>query len=208
MEVARGSRTCDGEPVGVYPETKHPTYFDRSGCRSRSRWCAPSMPAATGTGRRPAIIQSFETGNLRQLNRLTGVRLAQLVDCQGAPYDLRAAGDPRTYADLVTPAGLTEIARYADGVGACKHLIIPRDAAGNLLAPTAVVRDAHRRGLVVHGWTFRRENQFLPLDFRDRHRPRRVGDLESEIQAFLDTGMDGFFTDNPDVGVAAVAGWR
>ena len=28
----------------------------------------------------------------------------------GAPHDLVAAGDPRTYADLSTPEGLAEIA--------------------------------------------------------------------------------------------------
>jgi glycerophosphoryl diester phosphodiesterase len=208
LDLARRSRTCDGDRVGVYPETKHPTYFDSIGLSLEE----PLVRTLHANGYRhrssPAIIQSFETGNLRELNRMTNVRIVQLADCQGAPYDLRAAGDPRTYADLVTPAGLRDIARYADGLGACKNLIIPRDAAGNLLEPTAVVRDAHRRGLVVHGWTFRRENQFLPLDFRVGSDLNAVGDMEAEAQAFLDTGMDGFFTDNPDLGVAAVDDWR
>ena len=97
---------------------------------------------------------------------MTPVRLVQLVNCTGTPYGLVAAGDPRTYADLVTPAGLREIARYADGIGVCKDMMIPRTPTGTLGQPTTVIRDAHRRGLEVHGWTFRRENQFLPAEFR------------------------------------------
>ena len=66
-----------------------------------------------------------------------------------------------------------------------------------------MIRDAHRRGLEVHGWTFRRENQFLPADFRIGADPAGIGDLAGEIEVFLDAGMDGFFTDNPDIGAAA-----
>ena len=90
------------------------------------------------------IIQSFETANLRKLSRMTDVKLAQLLDAAGRPYDFVVAGDPRTYQDLVTPAGLKWIAGYADGIGANKNLLVPRDAAGALLAPTDVIRDAHR----------------------------------------------------------------
>ncbi len=207
LTLARRSRTCDGKPVGVYPETKHPTYFDSIGLSLEEPLVRTLDRNGYGRRTSPVFVQSFETGNLEQLNRMTSVRLVQLVDCTGAPYDLRAAGSTTTYADLVTPAGLAGIARYADGLGACKSLIIPRDAAGNLLAPSNVVRDAHRRGLIVHGWTFRRENQFLPVDFRVGTDPNAVGDLGGEIQAFLDTGMDGFFTDNPDLGVAAAEAW-
>jgi glycerophosphoryl diester phosphodiesterase len=149
------------------------------------------------------FIQSFETTNLRQLDRMTNLPLAQLINCTGAPYDLAAAGDPRQYADLVTRRGLDRIATYADGVGLCKDVMIPRDAAGDLAAPTDVIRNAHREGLVVHGWTFRRENQFLPASFRSSADPNAVGDLAGEIGVFLAAGMDGFFTDNPDIGVAA-----
>ena len=110
-----------------------------------------------------------------------------------------AAGDPRTYADLVTPAGLAEISRYADGVGLCKNVMIPRAADGSLLAPTPVIPDAHAAGLSVTGWTFRRENTFLPLEYRSSADPNAAGDLAGEINTFLAAGMDNFFTDNPDV---------
>ncbi|WP_116946988.1 esterase-like activity of phytase family protein [Jiangella endophytica] len=204
LDLARNSRTCDGRPVGVYPETKHPTYFDSIGLSLEEPLVA--QLTANGLNHRgaPVILQSFETGNLRQLDRMTDVRLAQLISSSGAPYDLVAAGDPRTYADLVTASGLRGVARYADGVGLEKNVMIPRAADGTLGEPTAVIRDAHRAGLEVHGWTFRRENQFLPAEFRSSADPNGIGDVEAEIRVFLDAGMDGFFTDNPDLGSAAV----
>jgi glycerophosphoryl diester phosphodiesterase len=207
IDLARRSRTCDGKPVGVYPETKHPTYFDSIGLSLEEPLVRTLNANGLTRKSSPVIVQSFEVGNLQQLNHMTSVRLVQLADCSGAPYDFRAAGDPRTYADIVTFAGLGDVARYADGLGACKSLVIPRDGTGKLLAPSTVVRDAHRRGLVVHAWTFRRENQFLPLDFRVGTDPNAVGDMEAEVTAFLDAGLDGFFTDNPDLGVAAVEDW-
>jgi len=204
LDLARHSTTCDGKPVGVYPETKHPTYFDSVGLSLEEPLLAQLTAKGLNDRRAPVFIQSFETGNLRQLDRLTSVKLVQLVDCAGAPYDLVAAGDSRTYADLVTRQGLAGVARYADGVGLCKNLMIPRAADGTLATPTAVIRDAHRVGLEVHGWTFRRENQFLPAEFRSSADPNAVGDLAGEIRAFVGAGMDGLFSDNPDLAVAAV----
>ena len=110
VDLARHSRTCDGRPVGIYPETKHPTYFDSIGL-SLEEEVVQVLHSNGYRGRRaPVIIQSFETTNLRQLNRMTNLPLAQLINCTGAPYDLVAAGDPRQYADLVTRRGLDRIA--------------------------------------------------------------------------------------------------
>ena len=158
------------------------------------------------------FIQSFETANLKQLDTMTKLPLVQLIDASGKPYDFVLAGDPRTYADLVTPAGLAEIAEYADGIGANKNLIVPRDAANNLLAPTTLIEDAHAAGLIVHAWTFRSENNFLPNDFRlgDPADPlflRKHGDATAEDTFFLELGLDGFFTDFPDTGVEARDAW-
>ena len=104
----------------------------------------------------------------------------------------------------MTRQGLRDIARYADGVGLCKDVMIPRDPDGTLGTPTSVIRDAHKAGLEVHGWTFRRENQFLPAEFRSSADPVAVGDLTGEIRVFVGAGMDGLFSDNPDVAVATV----
>ena len=132
------------------------------------------------------------------------MRLVQLIDASGKPYDFAAGGDGRTYADLVTPAGLREIATYAQGVGVNKNLIRPRDAQDRLLPATSLVHDAHREGLVVHAWTFRAENFFLPADFRAGKAPQERGDLAGEVRAFVAAGLDGFFTDHPGLGRSAL----
>jgi glycerophosphoryl diester phosphodiesterase len=193
--------------VGIYPETKHPTYFDSIDL-SLEEPLVRALNASGYRGRNARVfIQSFEVANLKALRRMTRVPLVQLVDATGKPYDFVVAGDPRTYADLVTPAGLAEIATYARGLGANKNLIVPRDTANRLQPPTTLVRDAHRAGLVVHTWTFRRENEFLPEDFRqgDPDSPlyrAAPGDLPAELRLFYKLGVDGVFSDNPDVAVA------
>ena len=194
--------------VGIYPETKHPTYFDSVGLSLEEPLVA-TLDANGYRGRTARVfIQSFEVANLKELHRRTRVPLVQLLDVTGRPYDFVVAGDPRTYADLATPVGLAEIAGYADGIGPNKSLIVPRDPAGNLLDPTSLVGDAHRVGLVVHPWTFRKENEFLPVDFRQGNpaSPQflgATGDAPAEFGLFFRLGVDGVFTDHPDTGVAA-----
>ncbi len=206
IDLVRAESRRLGRRIGIYPETKHPTYFDGIG-RSLEEPLVRALRKNGLAKRGSAVfIQSFETGNLRELDRLIDVPLVQLVDAAGAPYDLVAAGDPRTYSDLVTPAGLRAIARYADGVGVAKARIVPLDAAGRVLPPTTLVRDAHARGLLVHVWTFRNENNFLPADFRRGTDPAAYGDIFSEYRLFLAQRIDGVFSDNPDTAVEAVRG--
>ncbi|PPK67890.1 glycerophosphodiester phosphodiesterase [Actinokineospora auranticolor] len=194
-----------GREIGIYPETKHPTYF-----RSIGLELEPKLVATlerNGLNRRDAkvFVQSFEVGNLRSLSRKLRVPLIQLTSASGAPYDFVAAGDKRTYADLVTPAGLREVAGYAYGIGPDKNQVIPRDAAGNLAQPTALVGNAHAAGLKVHPYTFRAENNFLPVNFRSSAVPSEYGDLFGELAAFWKAGVDGVFTDNTDIAVASRA---
>ena len=153
------------------------------------------------------FLQSFETGNLRELNKKTQLPIIQLLDSAGAPWDLRSKGDPRTYQDLTTPAQLRQIASYADGIGPNKDLVIPRDGTGHALPPSDLVRDAHRTGLLVHIFTLRRENQFMAVDFRRGSDPNAAGDLAAEIRAFLDAGVDGMFSDNADIAVQTRDRW-
>ena len=188
FDLARHSRTGTGKPVGVAPETKHPTYFAGIGLPLEERLLA--QLERSGLDRSRVLIQSFEADNLGRLRPMTDVRLLQLVDDSSA--------------HLVTASGLREVAAYADAVGVVKDLVIPRDAAGNLREPTDVVADAHNAGLEVVGWTFRRENSFLPADYRIGTDPADIGNLAGEIGRFLDAGMDAFFTDNPDIGGAVV----
>jgi glycerophosphoryl diester phosphodiesterase len=194
--------------VGIYPETKHPSYFGGIGLSLEEPLVATLDRNGYTKRSSPVFIQSFEVSNLKALSRMTRVPLVQLISDGGKPFDFVLAGDPRTYADLATPAGLREIARYADGAGANKNLIVPRDSANRLLSPTSFVRDAHRAGLVVHPWTFRRENTFLPQEFREGNPASPVyeaatGDFAAELRIFYRLGVDGVFSDNPDVAVAA-----
>ena len=204
VQLAQHSRTCDGEPVGLYPETKHPTYFDGLGLSMEEEVVRVLERNGFRGPKAPVYIQSFEVANLKNLSTMTDLRLVQLINCSGRPYDFTVAGDPRTYADLVTRSGLRDVSRYASGIGVCKDVLIPRTASGALGTPSSVIAEAHRRKLVVHGWTFRRENTFLPANFRSAGGPTDPGDLAGEIRAFVAAGMDGFFTDNPDLGAQAL----
>jgi glycerophosphoryl diester phosphodiesterase len=194
--------------VGIYPETKHPTYFDSIGLSLEEPLVGTLSANGYRSSRAPVFIQSFEVGNLKELTRMTRVPIVQLLNEGGKPYDFVVSGDPRTYADMATPAGLRDIARYADGIGANKNLIVPRDAAGNLRPPTTLIRDAHRADLIVHAWTFRNENSFLANDHRQGNAAhpaflRATGDSPAEFERFYRLGLDGLFSDNPDTAVAA-----
>ncbi|MFR9776537.1 glycerophosphodiester phosphodiesterase [Micromonospora sp. MS34] len=206
LDLVRTESKARGRTIGVYPETKHPSYFASIGLSLEEPLVATLRANKLTHRGDPVFIQSFETANLRKLDRMIDVRLIQLMDAAGRPYDFAAAGDPRTYADLATAAGLRWVAGYADGIGVNKNLIVPRDAAGRLLAPTTVIRDAHREKLLVHAWTFRAENQFLPADFRIGADPNARGDITAEYELFFGLGLDGAFADQPDTAVAARAG--
>jgi glycerophosphoryl diester phosphodiesterase len=190
-------------PIGVYPETKHPTYFagiglpmEESLVRLLERYGYRGKDA-------PLFIQSFEVANLKQLARMTDLRLVQLLNETGKPFDFVVTSDPRTYADLAKPAGLAEIATYASGIGVPKSLLIPQKSDGALGTPTTLVDDAHANGLIVHSFTFRAENYFLPTDFRSSTDVAAFGDLTGEVQRYLELGIDGFFTDYSDIGLRA-----
>ncbi|MGI3780753.1 MAG: glycerophosphodiester phosphodiesterase family protein [Janthinobacterium lividum] len=199
LDLASRSCRVDGGPVGVLAELKHATYFADLGLDLLPPLLEALEEADLDDDREPVIVQSFETTILRRIADVSPVRLGQLLEAGGAPYDLVAAGDRRSFADLWSPAGLAEISRYADVVGLDKDLVIPRDGAGGLLCPTGVTTAAHDVGLEVFGWTFRRENRFLPREFRRGDDPAAPGDLAGEIATFLAAGLDSVITDHPDV---------
>ncbi|MEH2225446.1 glycerophosphodiester phosphodiesterase [Nostoc sp.] len=185
--------------IGIYPETKHPTYFQSIELALE----APLLTTLTANGYQganaPIFIQSFEVGNLQDLSTKTDLPLVQLLNNSGKPYDFVISGCERTYTDLVTASGLKEIAKYAQAVGIHKNLLVPRDNNGKLrrrgavcrqISPTSLVIDAHAAGLLVHVWTFRNEDCFLPLDFQ--------GNPQAEYELFFSLGVDGVFSDYPD----------
>ena len=197
LDLARRKSAETGRTIGLYPETKHPTYFRSLGLALEEPLLAALYKAGYRGKDAPVYIQSFETGNLRELRRRTYLPLIQLLEVEGQPFDLTAAGDSRTYRDLATPEGLAAIAAYADGIGPNKRLIVPIGADGRLQPPTSLVADAHRAGLLVHAWTFRSDGPFLARNYEGDHR--------REYEQFFRLGVDGVFSDFTDHAVAARA---
>jgi glycerophosphoryl diester phosphodiesterase len=193
--------------VGVYTEPKYPTYFRSIGLDLETVLVRQVRDAGLDRAKAPIFIQSFELTMLQNLRQRFGVKapLVFLTASHGAPYDLASTGDRRTYADLTTVAGLRSIAYIVDGIGPEKSQVIPRNVDGALARPTTLVADAHRAGLTVHPYTFRAENAFLPLDFRVGTDGTAYGQAIDEQVRFLQTGIDGLFTDQPDIGVVARA---
>ena len=230
LDLAKAEGTKAGRTVGVYPETKHPTYHAKLGLPLEDRLLAVLAKYGYTTKASPVIVQSFEVSNLKYLRTKTQVRLVQLVDANDVnadgsmdltapydkPYDFAVAGDSRTFASLLTPAGLKEVKTYADGIGPWKPYLIPSrqvdankdgkpdDLNGDgkiderdrvMMAPTDVVKNAHAAGLFVHAYTFRSEAKRLASDFK--------GDPKAEYQLFYQLGVDGVFSDFADHAVAA-----
>ncbi|KVD56627.1 glycerophosphodiester phosphodiesterase [Burkholderia ubonensis] len=201
-----------GRTIHLYPETKHPTYFQSIGLPLEDR-LVDALQKDPYTARTATIyIQSFEVANLKAIRSRIGSsqpnwKLVQLMDdAAQRPYDFVKANDKRTYGDLSTRDGMLEVATYANGVGPYKASIIAVGADGTLQQPTPYVRYAHEAGLVVHPYTFRPENNFLPASLKDggAASARNTAGSVREIQAYLRAGIDGFFTDDPAVGRTAV----
>ncbi|SCK42145.1 glycerophosphoryl diester phosphodiesterase [Streptomyces sp. WMMB 714] len=198
-----------GRPVWLHIETKHPTYFRKLGLELEPRLAKLLRKYGRHRSHSPNFVQSFEPSSIQRLKKLVdcpGVCLLDAPDSQ--PWDFVEAGDPRTVADLVKPEGLKWMARFADGIGPVVDLVIPKNPDGSLGEPTTLVRDAHAENLVLHPYTMRNENTFLPLDFRKGTDPNAYGDAFGAFKAYFSTGIDGIFTDNPDTGKLAAADFR
>ena len=230
LDLAKSEGAKAGRTVGVYPETKHPTYHVRLGLPLEDRLLTILAKYSYTAKSSPVIVQSFEVSNLKYLRTKTQIRLVQLVDANDVnpdgsmdltapydkPYDFAVAGDTRTFASLLTPAGLKEVKTYADGIGPWKPYLIPSkqvdankdgkaddlngdgkiDERDRVMMPaTDVVKNAHTAGLLVHPYTFRSEAKRLASDFK--------GDPEAEYKLFYQLGVDGVFSDFPDHAKAA-----
>lgn len=230
LDLAKAESARLGRSIGVYPETKHPTFHVGQGLQLEDRLLAILEKYGYTSKASPVIVQSFEVSNLKYLRSKTQVRLVQLVDADDVkpdgsmslvapydkPYDFAVAGDARTFASLLTPAGLKEVKTYADGIGPWKPYLIPSklvdintdgqpdDLNGDgkiderdrvMLPPTDVVKNAHAAGLFVHAYTFRSEPRRLASDFK--------GDPKAEYKLFYNLGVDGVFSDFADHAKAA-----
>ncbi|MFC5217112.1 glycerophosphodiester phosphodiesterase family protein [Streptomyces coerulescens] len=193
VDLARRLSKAHGRTIAVFPETKHPTYFRSLGL--------PLEPKLASTirrnrlGPRECVVQSFEPTSLQRMTDLS-LPLWQALGTTGGPYDLVSSGDPTTYKDMMTPAGLERIAAYARWIGPDKSSLIG----------TSLLADAHAAGLRVGPYTFRAENQFLPADLRRGTGPNDFGDAFAEYALYYGLGVDAVVTDFPDLAVMARRG--
>ncbi|WP_269516189.1 glycerophosphodiester phosphodiesterase [Brevundimonas subvibrioides] len=191
IDIARAGSARTGRVIGVAPELKHPTYFASLGLPMEPPFIEALRTNALMAADSPVLIQCFEVETLRSLDQSTDAPLLQLMSNEGGPADQPGM----TYAAMVTPGGLAEIATYADAIGVDTAMIVPRDASGVTTTPTPLIEDAHAAGLKVVAWTFRAEDPFLPTDYR--------GDLPAWLRRFYGLGIDAVFSDFPGVAVRA-----
>lgn len=224
-----------GRTVGIYPEIKHSTFHATDvgfGKNVFEDKLVSTLHAAYGNvATAPVFIQSFEVANLQYLNTKTSIKLVQLVDAYDVlddgsiqvdtatynpwrqPYDFVVSKDARTFKDLVTASGLDFIKTYADAVGPWKPYLVKtvndkvdRSGDGKITdidrrvdGSTGVIEMAHQKGLLVHTWTFRGDSGGYDLGFKD---------VKTEIQYYMNLGIDGVFSDFPAAGVAALKALR
>ena len=182
--------------MGIYPETKHPTYFQNINLPLEA--AVIKELSAHGMNKKGSLVflQSFEMQSLEKLKKLSPLPLIYLIDDPDkTPFDHVASGDKRTYLDMVKPENLKEISKTVQGIGPYKRYILPADKDNNALPATTLIADAHAVGLKVHPYTFRKEDQYLLKDYK--------GDFQKELLQFFDLGVDAVFTDFADQGVLA-----
>ena len=228
IDLAKSKSAQLGRDVGVYPETKHPTFHQEVGLKLEDRLLELIQAAGWTEPASPVIVQSFEVGSLKYLRSKTRVRLVQLIDADDVdkagsivltpprdrPYDFIVANDPRTFKDLVSTAGLAEIKTYADGVGPWKRYII---------AAKQIDGDGKPDDLNGDGKIDERDRVLLPpsslvKDAHDvglfvhtwtfRNEPRRLAsdfkdDPVLEYKMFYALGVDGVFSDFADTALKA-----
>jgi len=203
VALARSESARTGRTIGVYPEMKHPAYFASVGLPFEQRMADALKALQLDDRNAPVFVQCFEVAPLKTLRLMTRAKLVQLVDSEGGPAEAPGV----RYADMVTAEGLKAIAAYADGVGPHWSLVVPNDG-DKLLPATTLVTDAHAAGLLVHPWTVRAENYFLPKGLQRGlairpDRPRLHGDVGAVFKALYAAGVDGVFSDFPGLAAAA-----
>lgn len=214
IDFVAAESAARGRFIGIVPELKHSTWSAGIGLPLEERFVSILL-AHEYSRRAPIAIQSFEVANLKQLRKKLGrpanVQLVQLALPGGRtgsmhPADVAAANGSLTYDEMVSPRGLREVATYADVIAPPTRAVIPLGQDERLAAPTSLVADAHRAGLQVVVWTFRPENAFLAADFRNGAGPnaRNEGGSIAEIRRYLETGIDGLFSDDTGLARAAI----
>jgi glycerophosphoryl diester phosphodiesterase len=230
LTLAQAKAQETGRTIGVYPETKHPTWHATQGLPLEEKLLAALDKVGWNQAGAPVFIQSFEQANLKALRTRTRVRLVQLVDANDVdpktgeitfaapydrPYDWTKAGRTQLFKDLLTPAGLDEVKTYADGIGPWKRYMVTvkatldsdgnpvdvnHDDAVNEADFQAVASDTIIKDAKSRG--------LLVHTWTFRSEAYRLttsysGDPQKEYLQFFELGVDGVFSDFPDAAVAA-----
>jgi glycerophosphoryl diester phosphodiesterase len=233
IELAKRKGAEERRTIGVYPETKHPTYHQQLGLALEDRLLHVLQRQGWNQRNAPVFIQSFEQANLKYLRNKTSVRLVQLIDADDVaidgtityaapfdrPYDWAVAGRAGTFGNLLTPAGLAEVRTYADGIGPWKPYLISSVCVTVVAGKCAdvngdgLVNDADRKLQPPSAVVANAHAQGLlvhPFTFRNEQRrlaSNYKGVPVNEYLAFYELGVDGLFSDFPDTAVAARSLW-
>ncbi len=203
IDIARAGSIRTGRVIGVYPEMKHPTYFANAGLPLEERLADMIRSNGYDSPAAAIFVQCFEISALKTIGRFTRARRVMLLDKEGGPADQPSI----RYSDMVTPAGLKSVRAFADAIGPYQGLVLDLDAEP-FPADTGLVKAAHDANLMVHSWTARRENAFLPRHLQ-RGDPKRAdfarspGDIHGLLVALYTTGIDGVFSDFPALNAKA-----
>lgn len=214
IELAEANYKKTGKIIGLYIETKHPTYFKNQKLAMEDTLLKTLAKYKYTRDIAPVYLQSFEVSNLKYLKdqldlhkTIKHVQIIQLYDAKTSqPADFVESGETKTYADLATAQGLKDVAKYANGVGPSKGYILNFNDKGSVQT-TSFISDAHTAGLKVHPYTFRPENNYLPKPLKcsqDKPAERCPSGALKEFEAYFKAGVDGVFTDDPALGREAV----
>lgn len=214
IELAEANYKKTGKIIGLYIETKHPTYFKNQKLAMEDTLLKTLAKYEYTRDIAPVYLQSFEVSNLKylkdQLDLHKTIKHAQIIQLYDAktsqPADFVESGETKTYADLATAQGLKDVAKYANGVGPSKGYILNFNDNGSVQT-TSFITDAHTAGLKVHPYTFRPENNYLPTPLKcsqDKPAERCPSGALKEFEAYFKAGVDGVFTDDPALGREAV----
>ena len=197
VQLVRAKEAETGRTIGIYPELKHPTtLLEQEGIDMVDLMVRELRNLGLDSADAPVFVQIFEVRPLQRLNQRVDTRLVLLMSPEGGPYDEPAM----RWSEMMTPTGLAEIAAYADGIGPWLGYVL--DPAS--MEATSLVADAHAAGLLVHPWTLRKENGFLPQALQSGGGPAAEGQYQMLWRAAIASGADGFFTDNVSEFVALV----
>lgn len=215
IELADQHYQKTGKIIGLYIETKHPTYFQQQNLALENSLLMSLAKHKYTREIAPVYLQSFEISNLKamreQLDQLNSIKQIKIIQLYGGkstqPADAAMQKLTINYGDMATVAGLKEVAKYADGVGPSKTYILPNTQAATV---TSFIKDAHAVGLKVHPYTLRPENEFLPdyLDCGVNPAERCETGAIKEYELFFEAGVDGIFTDDPALGRKALLNYQ